>query len=152
MEIERKYLIKDPEQMPADLDEFPFHRIEQAYLTTDPVIRVRKEDDSYYMTYKGRGLIAREEVNLPLTKEAYDTLLSKAEGNIISKKRVLIPYRKYTIELDIFDPPFAPLILAEVEFESMEEAKMFQEPTWFGNDVSEDTRYHNSTMSRQIFP
>ncbi len=62
MEIERKYLVN---QVPADYMEFPCHAIEQAYLCTSPVVRIRKEDDSYYLTYKGKGLMAREEYNLP---------------------------------------------------------------------------------------
>ncbi|MBR2274637.1 MAG: CYTH domain-containing protein [Lachnospiraceae bacterium] len=147
-EIEKKYLIKE---LPKNLDDYPFHLIEQAYLTVDPVIRVRKEDENYYITYKGSGLLSREEYNLPLTPQAYETLRNKAEGNIISKKRVLIPYKTYTIELDIFDPPFAPLILAEVEFESEEDANSFTEPEWFSEDVTNDTNYHNSTMSRKTF-
>ena len=145
MEIERKFLTK---YLPKDLDSYPFHLIEQAYLTTDPVIRVRKEDEKYYLTYKGSGLLAREEYNLPLTKQAYDTLKSRAEGNVISKKRILIPFNNLTIELDVFEPPFAPLILAEVEFSSIEEANAFEGPEWFGEDVTNDTNYHNSTMSR----
>ena len=148
MEIERKFLIK---HLPENLDSYAFHIIEQAYLTTNPVIRVRKEDDSYYITYKGSGKMVREEYNLPLTEEAYLTLKSKADGNVIGKKRVLIPYKSYTIELDIFDAPFAPLIVAEVEFPTVEEANAFQGPDWFGEDVTEDTAYHNSTMSRKKF-
>ncbi|MCR4655232.1 MAG: CYTH domain-containing protein [Lachnospiraceae bacterium] len=148
MEIERKFLIN---KLPDDIERYDFHLIEQAYLTTDPVIRVRKEDDKYYMTYKGSGLLAREEYNLPLTEKAYRILISKADGNIISKKRILIPYDRFMIELDVFDPPFAPLMLAEVEFESIEEAKAFRGPDWFSEDVTNDTNYHNSTMSRKTF-
>lgn len=152
IEIEKKFLIKE---LPEDLDRYPYHIIEQAYLTTNPVIRVRREDDEYYMTYKGGGkddtALAHTEYNLPLTKEAYDTLKSKADGNIITKKRVLIPFHKYTIELDIFDPPFAPLIVAEVEFDSVEEANGFIEPDWFKEEVTGQKIYSNSYMSRQIF-
>ena len=57
MEIERKFLV---EHLPEDLADYPKKRIEQAYLCTDPVVRVRRSDNSYYMTYKGRGLLARE--------------------------------------------------------------------------------------------
>ena len=103
------------------------------------------------MTYKGSGLLSREEYNLPLNGESYEILKAKAEGNVISKKRILIPYQSYTIELDIFDPPFAPLILAEVEFESESEANTFTGPDWFLEDVTNDTNYHNSTMSRKTF-
>ncbi|HKM22271.1 MAG TPA: CYTH domain-containing protein [Lachnospiraceae bacterium] len=147
MEIERKFLI---EQLPTDIDAYPYHLIEQAYLCTEPVIRIRREDDNYYMTYKGSGMMTREEYNLPLNQTAYNQLKPKAEGNIIAKKRVLIPYLTYTIELDIFDAPFAPLLLAEVEFESEEEALAFTPPDWFGQDVTSDGKYHNSNMSRLI--
>lgn len=148
MEIERKFLLKE---MPNDLESYDFHIIEQAYLTTKPTIRVRKEDDNYYMTYKGSGLLSHEEYNLPLTEEAYTTLRKKADGNVITKKRYLIPYEKYTIELDVFEEPFAPLIIAEVEFPSVEEAECFTVPEWFSKDVTDDPKYYNANMSRRIF-
>ena len=65
MEIERKYLI-EKEQLPADLASYPFHKIEQGYLCTSPVVRIRRQDDNYFLTYKSKGLMAREEYNLPL--------------------------------------------------------------------------------------
>ncbi|NLG04254.1 MAG: CYTH domain-containing protein [Clostridia bacterium] len=143
MEIERKFLIKE---IPENLDQYPFHLIEQAYLCTEPVIRVRREDETYYMTYKSKGLMVREEYNLPLTKDAYEHLKEKADGKMIRKKRVLIPYLTYTIELDIFEQPQAGLYLAEVEFETEEEANNFLPPDWFLEDVTKDCRYHNSNM------
>lgn len=163
MEIERKFTIK---QLPQDLDSYPVHYIEQAYLNTDPVIRVRKEDDSYYMTYKGKGMMAREEYNLALNKEAYYHLREKADGIIISKKRYLIPLKNpqfmkgspippedytLTIELDVFDAPIAPLIMAEVEFGSKEAAASFLPPDWFLEDVTYDPTYHNSNLSKVGF-
>lgn len=148
MEIERKFLIK---KLPENIGDYPYHIIEQAYLCTEPVIRVRREDNNYYMTYKSGGAMVREEYNLPLNKDAYESLKVKAEGNLISKKRVLIPYETYTIELDFFEAPFAPLILAEVEFASVEEANAFIPPDWFSEDVTYCPQYHNSTMSRKVF-
>ena len=162
MEIERKFTLKT---LPKNLEDYPCKCIEQAYLNTSPVIRVRKSDDSYYLTYKGSGLISREEYNLPLDKESYEHMLTKADGNIISKKRYLIPLEnpKFTddyypitdphlvIELDVFDPPFAPLIMAEVEFSSIEMANAFIPPEWFDEDVSLNIEYHNSNMSKKIF-
>ena len=64
MEIERKFLVETP---PKDYTSYPFHMIEQAYLCTEPVVRIRREDSTYYLTYKSKGLLAREEYNLPLT-------------------------------------------------------------------------------------
>lgn len=149
MEIERKFTIK---KIPANLDTYHFHHIEQAYLNTNPVVRIRKQDEEYYLTYKGKGLLAREEYNLPLNKESYYHLRQKADGTFISKRRYLIPLPSSSliVELDIFDEPFAPLIIAEVEFTSEEEAKAFLPPDWFDEDVTFDPAYHNSNMSKSI--
>ena len=146
MEIERKFLIKS---LPHNLDSFPFHQIEQGYLCTEPVVRIRRQDEEYYLTSKSKGLMVREEYNLPLTREAYCHLRSKTDGILISKKRYLIPLPPgYTIELDIFAGKLAPLILAEVEFATEEEANNFLPPEWFGEDVTYSNKYHNSTLSR----
>lgn len=161
MEIERKFTVK---KLPDDLDKYTCHIIEQAYLNTDPVVRVRRQDDKYYMTYKGKGLLAREEYNLPLNEVSYYHLRDKADGNVISKKRYVIPIINPTftsdftekddrislcVELDIFDAPFAPLVIAEVEFPSEEAANAFLSLDWFDQDVTNDPAYHNSNLSRR---
>ena len=147
MEIERKYLIDHP---PAGYDSHPSPAIEQAYLCTEPVVRVRKEDDSYYLTYKGKGLMAREEYNLPLTREAYLHLLSKADGNVLTKRRYLIPLEgtELTVELDVFSGKFQGLVLAEVEFPDQASADAFLPPAWFGREVTFTGEYQNSRLSR----
>ena len=43
------------------------------------------------------------------------------------------------------------LVLAEVEFETEEEANTFVPPEWFGEDVTFSTKYHNSTLSQRTF-
>lgn len=161
MEIERKFTIK---ALPQHLDQYPFHHIEQAYLNTDPVIRIRKQDDTYYLTYKGKGLLAREEYNLPLNEQSYYHLRQKADGNVIAKKRYLIPIEhptfasgfqmlvdpiSLTIELDIFEAPFEGLIIAEVEFPTQEMAEAFLPVDWFLQDVTNDPAYHNSNLSKK---
>lgn len=147
MEIERKFLVPDP---PADYKSYPHKELEQGYLSTDPVVRIRKSGGDYLLTYKGSGLMVREEYNLPLTKEAYEHLKPKADGILIHKIRYCIPFqKKYTIELDVFLDALAPLILAEVEFSSREEAESFIPPDWFGEDVTFSTKYHNSVLSQR---
>lgn len=163
MEIERKFTVKS---LPQDLADYPCHKIEQAYLNTDPVVRIRRQDDEYYLTYKGKGLFAREEYNLPLNQDSYYHLREKADGNVISKKRYVIPVEHpafaadYTenidchglfVELDLFEPPFSPLIIAEVEFPDEAMANAFLPLDWFDQDVTKDPAYHNSVLSRKIF-
>ncbi|MCI9516074.1 MAG: CYTH domain-containing protein [Lachnospiraceae bacterium] len=145
MEIERKFLITE---LPENLTQYNCRRIEQGYLCTAPVVRIRRQDEEYYLTYKSKGMMVREEYNLPLTAEAYAHLREKTDGNLISKQRYLIPLNEtLTAELDIFDAPFAPLMLAEVEFSSEEEANSFVPPAWFGEDVTFSGKYHNSYLS-----
>lgn len=142
MEIERKFLVK---QIP-DLTGLDYHEIEQCYLNVSPVVRIRKKDSQYILTYKGKGLMAREELEADLNAESYFHLREKIDGNPITKRRYLIPYDKYTIEMDIFSGHMDGLVLAEVEFSSVQEAEDFVPPTWFGRDVTQDPRYHNSNM------
>jgi CYTH domain-containing protein len=151
MEIERKFLI-EKKNLPENLEKFPCMHIEQGYLCTDPVVRIRRQDDTYYLTYKSKGLMAREEYNLPLSAEAYEHLKLKTDGIVISKNRYVIPEKDgLKIELDIFHAPYEGLFLAEVEFSSVDEANAYVAPAWFGKDVTSSSRYHNSTLSKGVF-
>ena len=161
MEIERKFTIK---KLPENLEQYPSRLIEQGYLNTNPVVRVRRDENEYYLTYKGKGLLAREEYNLPLTREAYAHLIAKADGIILSKRRYRIPLTDamkagspetvpaevlpLTVELDVFEGRYQGLILAEVEFPTMEQAESFTPPSWFGPDVTLSGEYQNSRLSR----
>ncbi len=146
MEIERKYLIRE---LPDRLEQYPCRQIEQGYLNTDPIVRIRRTDEQYTLTYKGKGFMVREEYNLPLNKKAFLHLREKIDGILIKKRRYLIPLGTYTIELDVFEGELAPLLLAEVEFETEDEANVFVPPSWFGEDVTFSSAYHNSTLSRR---
>ena len=146
MEIERKYLVKS---IPENLKDYPCRVMEQGYLNIAPVIRIRKDNDNFELTYKSKGLMVREEYNLPLTKEAYEHLLLKIDGRLIKKRRYMIPLEgNLTVELDVFEGELAPLILAEVEFPDEDSALSFTPPDWFGEDVTCSGKYHNSHLSR----
>ncbi len=147
MEIERKFLVR---RLPAGLGAYEAREIEQGYLCTEPVVRIRRSGSRYELTYKSKGFLAREEHNLPLTKEAYLHLLPKIDGRLIQKKRYLIPLEDgLTAELDVFEGDLAPLLLAEVEFESEKDAAAFTPPEWFGEDVTFSGRYQNSYLSQR---
>lgn len=152
MEIEKKYLIKE---LPEDLQSYPHHVLEQSYLCVDPVVRVRKIDESYVLTTKSRDIPEAAESNLcvanewecSLSEEAYLKLREKADGTVIKKTRYKIPYGDYTIELDVFYGEYEGMKLAEVEFPSIEAAREFVAPDWFGEDVSDDFRYRNNYLA-----
>lgn len=145
MEIEKKFLIQ---RMPSNLSLYKKHSIEQAYLSTEPVLRIRKKNENYILTYKGPGMMTREEHEFPLTETAYRHLLQKADGNVITKTRYLIPDDSgLTIELDVFSGCFSGLVMAEVEFPDLDTANAYQMPDWFLKEVTTDPRFHNSAMS-----
>lgn len=148
MEIERKFLVTKPIE---NYNQFPCRKIVQGYLAMEPEIRVRKDDDNYFLTYKSKGLLIREEYNLPLTKETYEHLLNKVDGIIISKKRYMIPINDtLMIEFDVFHEKFNNLMLAEVEFASEDDAHAFIPPDWFGKEVTYDSNYKNKNLSVMV--
>ena len=152
MEIERKFV---PSSLPEGLSSFPRVRMVQGYLNTAPVVRVRRENDDCYLTYKGGGMMVREEYNLPLTAEAFAHLLPKCDGRIIEKTRYRFPVEgrpDLTAELDLFSGELEGLVILEVEFPSVEEAESFIPPAWFGKEVTNDPAYHNSALSRGADP
>ena len=155
MEIEHKYLI---EKMPENLEKYKKKEIEQGYLNRSPVLRIRKSNDDYIFTYKTKksqekenGPVVNEEIEAPLTEEAYLHLREKVDGNVITKTRYIIPYtkggKKYKIELDVFHGKLEGLVFAEVEFDSLKDASNFVKPDWFGKEVSSDKRYRNGFLS-----
>ena len=149
MEIERKFLV-DTDRLPFRPEDYPCRHIEQGYLCTAPVVRIRRDNDDYFLTYKSKGLMVREEYNLPLSKEAYEHLLHKADGRIITKKRNVIPLdNALSLELDIFEGELAPLVLAEIEFPDEDAARSYRAPEWLGEDVAYSSLYHNSALSQR---
>ncbi len=153
MEIERKFLVKE---MPSDLSQYKVREIEQAYLNFSPTLRIRHDVsegiDKYELTYKGQGIYAHEEYNLPLDKASYDNLMKKHDGSVIKKKRYMVPIDGHTAELDIFEGELAGYSLVEVEFDSIEEEDSFIPPAWFGRDVTAGGEYSNARLARGIMP
>ena len=149
MEIERKFLIKDNA---FDLSQYDFIEIQQAYISTSPVIRVRKKatafSEEYILTVKSKGMLSRQEFELQLSLDDYNNLIKKAEGNVITKRRYLIPLGdELTLELDYFSDLFDGLVMGEIEFASEEAAQKYNLPDFVIREVTFDKRFHNSNMS-----
>lgn len=153
IEIERKWLLK---RVPSNLSDYPYREIEQAYLNFSPAIRVRHSaqdgEDSYSMTYKGGGLFSHREDNLPIDAATYFHLRGKHDGVLVVKRRYMIPYKNYLIELDVFHGELEGLLLAEVEFPNEEEERTFSGPDWFGEDVTNTGLYSNARLAFHGLP
>ena len=147
MEIERKFLLKSA---PENIENFPYHTISQGYISQDPVVRIRQLDNDYILTIKSRGLMKRTEIEKPLTNEEFGELSDMVTGNVIRKRRYILPLTEYPdlkVELDVFEGIFEGLILAEVEFPDTEIARSFNAPDYLKLDVTDNPKYQNSSLS-----
>ena len=145
MEIERKFLVTS---IPENIEQYEKHEIDQGYISTEPVIRIRRLDEKLILTVKSKGLLSRQEFELELDADEYRNLSEKVSGNLIRKTRYKIPLPEgYTIELDIFHGDFDGLCYAEVEFPDEDTAKKFNPPAYFGREVTYEPQFHNSSLS-----
>lgn len=154
MEIERKFI---PDALFENLDSYPCQLIEQAYISSEPVIRIRRKttydnsqaitDNRYILTVKSSGMMARQEFELDISEASYNNLKNKVSGNIITKHRYIIPLdSSLTLEFDVFDGAFKGLMIAEIEFPTEDMAKKYTPPAYLAEEVTYDTRFHNSTL------
>ncbi|MEA2199216.1 MAG: adenylate cyclase [Solirubrobacteraceae bacterium] len=148
MEIERKFLIRDP---PPDRERYPCTRIEQAYVAIDPAgteVRIRRREGETSLTVKGGRGRARAEEEVEIDGERFARLWELAAGRSVEKRRYQIPTDDaLTIELDVYDGDLAGLVVAEVEFPSEEAAERYEPPFWFGAEVTDDDAYKNRRLA-----
>ena len=151
-EIERKYLITDP---PSLSEANGSARIRQGYITSGEAqneVRVRQIGGEYLLGIKSGGGIERKEVEVPLTEEQFQPLWNLTEGWRLEKQRYYFPFGNHRIELDVYAGNIEPLIVAEVEFDTVAESEQFEPPPWFGVEISGELEYKNSRLAKFGFP
>lgn len=147
-EIERKFLLRDT----GFLQGLPGERICQGYLSdaVDATVRVRLVGNQGFLTIKGRSHgISRSEFEYPIPATDAEQLLAMCGASRIDKTRYRIPHGGHLWEVDVFSGANEGLVVAEIELASEEE--VFARPDWLGKEVSHDSRYFNSQLSRQPF-
>jgi adenylate cyclase len=143
-EIERKFKVA---ALPGRLLG-PGSEIRQGYLSVEPVeIRLRARDDARELTVKSLGGLRRVEVALPLTPEEFDELWPLVTA-FVEKDRHLLELGDAVAELDVYSGKLSGLVVVEVEFASDEEAAGFAPPGWFGDEVTEDSRFRNAALAQ----
>lgn len=170
IERERKFL---PNSDTAELARLLSHpsiervKIEQGYVIASPEgeqLRIRRADESCYLTVKKGSGVEREEYESRITEELFDLLWPATEGARIEKTRYRVSFDQFyldealdaaglederlTVEIDRFGRVHEGLYLIEVEFPTSESAEEFVPPGWFGREVSTDLRYTNSSLAR----
>jgi CYTH domain-containing protein len=125
----------------------------QGYLNTDTerTVRVRIAGEQGFLTVKGKteGISRLEfEYSIPVD-EAGQMLDRLCLATVIEKYRYRVSYRGKVWEIDEFLGANQGLVLAEIELESEEE--LFDPPPWLGREVSGESRFYNSSLSRNPY-
>jgi adenylate cyclase len=154
-EIERRFLLKNSVDWLEAVTEK--QKITQIYLSHDPVTRLRfygmydDPDARAIFTVKGKrsiGKIGKLEVEWEIPKEDAKEILfgGLSVSDPIIKTRYLVPFGGFTWEIDVFDGLNQGLMIAEVELE--DESQDIVLPDWVGEEITDDHRYSNSSLSQ----
>lgn len=143
IEIERKFTIK---YLPKEVESIK--KITQKHIFKDMIcsIRVRKSIDMFTgnkiftHTIKARTEKQQKysicELERNISEEDYNKLQPFEGSRIIEKYRCIVPLKNgLKAEVDIFEGWMEGLIIAEVEFQNVEQAENFVIPEWFDNCV-----------------
>ncbi len=145
LEIERKFLVTE---IPFNLNDYSSFEIVQGYLSlNNPELRIRKKNNKYYITSKNDNVLVRSEKEKEITENEFNILKDFVISNYITKTRYLINLDKLVAELDIYHNQLEGLKVVEVEFNSVEEAKKFEKPYWFGEEITNNKNYKNSYLA-----
>ncbi len=147
LEIERKFLVTGTGWREAAGVHYA-----QGYLNRDKhrTVRVRVAGEAAFLTIKGLTQGAtRAEFEYPIPVADAQALLLLCEGPLIEKTRYVLQVGQTTWEVDEFHGENAPLVVAEVELPSEDAA--FDRPDWLGEEVTQDARYFNASLSQLPF-
>ncbi len=146
VEIERKFLV---ERVPEHVAAWPGERIEQGYVAIahDVEVRLRRRGSRCIETIKRGTGLRRVELEVELSDGQLETLWPATEGRRVVKTRRVGEVDGDRVELDVFEGALAGLVLAEVEFASLEAARSFRPPTWFGREVTDDPGFANRSLA-----
>ena len=148
LEIERKFLI---DRLPRSLQRYPHKEIAQGYLVVNREqghVRLRRAGRAHTLTFKRGPARAREEREITLTAAQFAILWPATAGSRLTKTRYYVPFRKLTVEIDIYRGSNDGLMVAEVEFPDADIYHSFRPPAWLGQEVTGVNRYSNVKLAR----
>jgi adenylate cyclase len=150
-EIERKFLVKNFEQLKPGLGSPWLYQ--QGYIANNSsgvvrvrVMRWRNWHERAYITIKSSGTLERDEWDFELRDvDLAQEMLEAMCSDLITKQRYKLVHEATTWEIDEFLGDNAGLVLAEVELDSVDQLVLL--PEWAGAEVTHDTRYYNNNLA-----
>lgn len=145
MEIERRWKIAGfPENLPL----LRQVHMRQGYIATAPVVRIRTDGARCVLCFKGKGTLAREEIETDIDAETFRRLEAFIGKPLVSKD-----YRVYALpdgrrlEVSLVDEDLPTCFFyAEVEFDTVEQAQAYVPPADIGlqEEMTEDRGFSMS--------
>jgi CYTH domain-containing protein len=156
IEIERRFLVRDPQSVIAGATVVEQFQIRQGYLGWVNGLRFRVRIITEYsgqrtavFTRKGRRQgISLEEYEQPMELDAAECILGALPPTRkICKTRYRRRYRDGLVwSIDHFEGLNQGLVIAEVELADPEQR--IELPPWVGEEITLNPRYGNSTLAR----
>jgi len=149
IEIERKYLVKSlPEGMEVSTP------ILQGYLAHDEhmEVRIRQYGNNHFLTVKEGSGLTRRETEIEISPQQFLALWPSTEGRRLEKVRSVVNHGTIQVEVDRYLGDLEPLLIAEVEFSSIEESEKFKKPDYLGEEVTGEESYKNLSLAIHGIP
>lgn len=144
-EIERKFLLDKP--IPWDLGEQKLIKQGYIFLSKNKHLRVRIIDHSAFLCLKFTKNKTRDEYEYEIPLLDGLEMMSKCTYVVEKIRNVMHPIgNRYTIDIDTYPNG---LIVAEVEFKTIEDSESFSPLDWFGEEISGNKKYSNITLAKQ---
>jgi adenylate cyclase len=154
LEIERKFRVVDGWELPGNATAV---RLRQGYLSAPGApaeIRVRASGETRLMTVKTRagvsGALIRKEIEFEVADDVFEQLWEVAAGDCLSKLRWTVPLEAdggLEATVDVYDGVHQGLRVVEVEFPGVAEARGFEPPAWFGEELTGVARWGNRELA-----
>jgi adenylate cyclase len=150
VEIERKFLVDAKKWQQATKPKGTPYR--QGYLLNEDLrtVRIRVAGEKAFITIKGATSgISRSEFEYEIPVADAVEMLTGLKTPGIEKTRYRITFKDKLWEIDEFLGDNEGLIVAEIELDSEDET--FELPDWIKSEVSDDSKYYNSNLSKNPF-
>lgn len=150
IELEKTYLAK---YLPKDIKKFPSKEIKDIYIpkkSHHPVLRIRKNGDTYQMTKKepvdNKDSSEQFEHTIKLTKDEF-IALEKLSGKDVRKIRYYYKIGDRTFEIAVHKDALAGLVLIDVEFRDKKDKDSFKMPDFCLADVTQEVAFAGGMLA-----
>ena len=131
--ITRKFLVKQIPDL-TDRDHWILNRF-YLYRKNGIIIRVQSNGDMFEIERKSdKTDLIRESEKIVITKEEFETIGKKSSDHIV-RDSYLIDNDPHIV-IHVYHGRFEGLVRAEVEFQSIQQAKQFIAFQWMGKEIT----------------